>query len=499
MHCKTPETTPSTCSAGVVKAARALVALVACALLAAAMFPVPAQGAAQRALASQPAASHAVGTAAGSSPDVYVYGDGERFYQGAGVTWLYDVDGLVEYRYEDGWRCEVSVSDAGVATYEPVADYGSRFSITAQQAGEVTITLVETWTEPDDRWDAEQQEYVEAPVPESATHTFTIDVLDLTNTSGTVSAYLAPGEYSKSVTLKLRDLPANAEIEKVSDGNKNGGSYISGTAAGRVTLYVYGAGTHTIKLKAYGKVITCKVVLRALSLKRTAAVKDTGGLVAYPGQKSVLAVKLTGVKSPRVTWTTTNAKVATVNKKGVVKARKKGRCLAKAKVGDATVKVQVEVTSKGAYQAVRNGFADMRTKLTYSQPNRMAAMCRDCSSFVSRCYWDASKGRHITLIGDAAAASWAYNAAAQAQWLNNRGKRISWGACPEKKLRPGDTIYFETDYAGKDASQWRYIDHAALYVGNGLYLNTGGYGGKGTVGLARYGYGNVKFIGRPCA
>ena len=60
-------------------------------------------------------------------------------------------------------------------------------------------------------------------------------------------------------------------------------------------------------------------------------------------------------------------------------------------------------------------------------------------------------------------------------------------------------MYFETDYAGKDASQWRYIDHAALYVGNGYILQTGGYGGKGTVGLSSYWPkdSRVKFIGRP--
>ena len=78
--------------------------------------------------------------------------------------------------------------------------------------------------------------------------------------------------------------------------------------------------------------------------------------------------------------------------------------------------------------------------------------------------------------------------------------RLAYGACSPVKLRPGDTIYYETDYAGKDASQWRYIDHAALYVGNGYALNTGGYGGKGSVGLRYYRAGDpsVKFIGRPC-
>lgn len=238
----------------------------------------------------------------------------------------------------------------------------------------------------------------------------------------------------------------------------------------------------------------------SISFKKTAAIKNTGSVVTYPKKKSKLAVSVPGVSNPRVTWKSTNRKIATVNKKGVVTAVNKGRCYIRAKYGDVSAKVLVEVTSKKGYRAVRNGFKDMRTKLTYSQSNRMDKNYRDCSSFVSRCYWDLSLGRHVYVIGGPDAEYWSYNAAAQAYWLNSQGKRVSWKACSLKKLRPGDTVYYETDYAGKDATQWRYIDHAAMYVGNGYILNTGGYGGKGTVGLANYWKGDksVKFIGRPC-
>ena len=237
-------------------------------------------------------------------------------------------------------------------------------------------------------------------------------------------------------------------------------------------------------------------------LKMTANVKNTGSLTTYPGMKSKLKVNVLNADSSEVTWSSTNKKIAKVSKKGVVKARAKGRCYVKATVGGATCKILVEVTSPQAYQAVQNAFADKKTEIAYSQAKRMKTYYRDCSSFVSRCYWDSKLGRRLFAIGGGAGKKWAYPAADQALWLNNKGKRVSWKACSVKKLRPGDTLYFETDYAGKDATQWRYIDHAALYVGNGYVMDTGGSGGAGIIGFRWCKYyskdSSIKFIGRPC-
>ena len=429
--------------------------------------------------------------------------DGQEFYQGTGVTWVYDVNDLGDYHYYDS-DYSISVTDAsgtGAVRCNQVAGSTGSYSITATRAGTVTVTCTITWTEELSEWDDAEDDYTYTPVQQTETHAFVIKVVDLKNTSGTrVGCVASSSSYiSKLFTFKLSGLPANATIEKVSDSNKKGSSYIEKVERGKVTLRVSGAGTHVIKLRAYGKVITCKAILRAVSLKMTDDVKNTGSLVAYPGMKSTVALTATGVKTPKATWVSTNKGVATVTKKGAVRAKQVGRCYLKAKYGGAIVRMLVEVTPKGAYQAVLNGFEDMGKKLTYSQPNRMASDCRDCSSFVSRCYWDPSLGRRIALIGGSGASSWAYNAAMQAQWLNDSGRRVSWSACSTKKLRPGDTVYFETDYAGKDASQWHYIDHAALYVGNGRILQTGGYGGKGTVGISSYWPKSpgVKFVGRP--
>jgi len=324
----------------------------------------------------------------------------------------------------------------------------------------------------------------------------------LKNLSGTVdkcvagngSSYYTP---SAQFTFKIAGLPADAYVTLVSDSNKKGYSYVSNVAAGKVTLYVSGVGTHKIRLSALGKTFTCKAVLRVLNVKKTSNIKHTGGLVAYPGYRSALKVAATGVKAPKAKWWTSNKRVVTVNKKGVVKAKRKGRAYVKAKYKGATVKVLVEVTSRSAYEAVRNAFYDVDQNITYSQAYRMSEGYRDCSSFVSRCYWDETQGRHIFAIGDWAK-SWALTAAGQAQWLDQQGKCIAWGAVSAKKLRPGDTVYYKTGYAGEN-TEWLGIDHAALYVGNGCLAQTHGGGGK-DLGITPYyeGQAGCMFIGRPC-
>ena len=239
-----------------------------------------------------------------------------------------------------------------------------------------------------------------------------------------------------------------------------------------------------------------------VKLVKTANIKNTGSLTTYPGQKSKLKVKVTGADASEIIWKSTSKKIATVSKKGVVTAKQPGRCYVKVTVGSSTKKLLVEVTSQQAYQAVQNAFVDKQTKIEYSQAKRMKKYYRDCSAFVSRCYWDSKLGRTIFAIGGEDAKSWALPAADQAMWLNEQGKRVSWKACSIKKIRPGDTLYFETDYAGKDYSQWRFIDHAALYVGNGYVMDTGGSGGKGTIGFRWCKFSSkdksIKFIGRPC-
>lgn len=459
-------------------------------------------------------------TQASTANDIYLWTERGKVYQARGATQVYNLSEYKSYSWDYDVTPKVSISTSGTGKVEcKRLAGGERFKITGKKSGKVKVTYSLYWTNHDSVWvDEEPTEendysyghYEDVAVKQSEKHTFYIYVLDLKNISGAktkvvASASASPYSYSysspyvsKSFTFKIKNLPSNPDVSLVSDSNKKGSSYISKASKGKVILNVSGLGTHKIKLKAYGKIITCKAVIRALSMKNTSETKYTGSLTTYPGKTSSLAVKLTGIKSPKVEWSSTNTGVATVDGNGKVTAKGVGRCYIKAKNGGATVKMLVEVTTPGAYWAIQNGYSDMNYPLTYSQDYRMSPAYRDCSSFVSRCYWDPSNNRYICAIGDYAG-TWALTAAGQGEWLCNQGRTVSWNACDIKKLRPGDTIYFETQYRGQN-DRWCHIDHAALYVGNGYYLHTGGYGGKGTVGLSRYwaGDSSVRFIGRPC-
>lgn len=257
-----------------------------------------------------------------------------------------------------------------------------------------------------------------------------------------------------------------------------------------ITVQIFQKGTTTFKINIEGKVFTIKIKLVPVEL-------NYNNIVGYKGKTFKLKVK--SPKSLKVSgFTSTNKKVATVSKTGKVKCKNKsGRCYIKMNVKGADISCLVEMTSKKAYMAVQNGIKDAGKKIVYSQKKRMTGNYRDCSSFVSRCYWDKKMKRKLFIIGGSGAKGWARDAAGQASWLNSHGRKVAKKKVSVKKLRPGDTIYYETDYAGRN-KRWHHIDHAALYVGDGKVLTTGGDGGKGNVGWADYDYTWIKFIGRPC-
>lgn len=225
---------------------------------------------------------------------------------------------------------------------------------------------------------------------------------------------------------------------------------------------------------------------------------STSYYLLYKGAKAVKP-QIKGVSG--VKWATSNKAVAKVNSKGQITYAGLGSCTVQAIFGTVVVSIPVECTYKKAYKAVANGFADMNLKLTYDQGKRMKKNFRDCSSFVSRCYWDASLGRKLFAIGGASGKSWALPAAEQAKWLNGQKKCVAKKAVDPALLLAGDTVHTETQYAGQN-NRYLHIDHVTMYVGNGMVLTTGGWSQTGgTVGLVGYYQDDpsVRFIGRPCA
>ena len=256
----------------------------------------------------------------------------------------------------------------------------------------------------------------------------------------------------------------------------------------RIKVNVYYPGSNKYKINIDGKVFTFNAKLVPVN-------PDKENIIGYKGAKAQKLKVKSGLKSeklPEVTYASMNKKIATVGKtSGKVRFKKLGSTYVKVKVGNKVVgKIMVEVTYKKQYKAVMNALKDNKAKLKYSQTKRMKKKYRDCSSFVSRCYYDKSLGRKLYTIGPKSARKWSLTAAGQAKWLNQKGKRVAYKAVSVDKLLPGDLVYYVTGYAGEN-KEYRHIDHAAMYIGGGMCMDVHGYRY-----YSKYDW-SVKFIGRP--
>lgn len=270
-------------------------------------------------------------------------------------------------------------------------------------------------------------------------------------------------------------------------------------------LSLWGPGTHEVTLretflskkgKARCRIDHCFTAKLKASRITTPVLGTTGGLAATPNlvicsdKTSALSTASLSTASTEgeVLWESSNEAVASVTPEGVVTGHKMGRATITASTTSklthepVVLSCPVEVTYKNACAAVRNAYADYRNAaLAYSQDKRMERDYRDCSSFVGRCYYDASLGRKHKAIGYSAAKTWSYNTYGQVSWLIKEDKVVSYSAVPVSKLRAGDTIYYgdATDNS----------THVALYVGNGQVLHVSE--GSGDYGCVRFRYSKL--------
>lgn len=320
--------------------------------------------------------------------------------------------------------------------------------------------------------------------------------------SGTV--YVARGDKDFGVSVDLTSLGPVSAVVAVSADNANvsvGSPYFqkwSGELSFRLAGNTVGSSTVTYQaVLEDGTMVAGALKTRVFDIDLGKRSFTGFNYVLY--QSITATPKVTGL--PKGTWRSSDTAVARVTPKGKISYKGLGACEVRGTFGPIEVVIPVDCTYKKAYQAVKNGFADANSKIIYSQGKRMAKNYRDCSSFVSRCFWDASLKRKIFAIGGTSGKNWALPAAEQAKWLNGQKKCVAKKGVSASRLLAGDTVYTQTNYAGVN-NRYRNIDHAVLYVGAGLVLSTGG-GSNRDIYLRAY-YEDpagtyVKFIGRPCA
>ena len=248
------------------------------------------------------------------------------------------------------------------------------------------------------------------------------------------------------------------------------------------------AGVHTLKFQVGDAGYQCKVTVKAKK------VAGKGYLMMYQGQVKQLKASLVDAG-----WASSNPEVVEVDETGLWHVVGLGRATITATSGSTTVTYLVESTYKKAYKAVKNALVDLNSGLRYSQGLRMKKKYRDCSSFVSRVYWDNKLGRKLVAIGGKKLGGYALPAADQAAWLYKHGKAVANKRVSVKKLLPGDTIY--TWARSSTGGGFRGINHACLDVGNGKVLDGGmasSTHNRNTVAYRSYKKLNIRFIGRPC-
>lgn len=153
----------------------------------------------------------------------------------------------------------------------------------------------------------------------------TLNINDKKKKTAKITASLLPANSTDSITYKAKD----SKIVKV---DKNG----------KVTALKTGKTAITVKSTS-GKTqtVTVSVTSPATKVKINGKAKFT----MKKGAKKTLKATVTPKKSTdSVKWSTSNKKIATVSKKGLVKAKKKGKVTITAKAGKkkATVKITIK-------------------------------------------------------------------------------------------------------------------------------------------------------------
>ena len=157
---------------------------------------------------------------------------------------------------------------------------------------------------------------------------------------------------NKTVTLNATVLPSNATNKSVIwESSNNNIATVDNT--GMVTAKKNGTATITAKTHN-GKIAKCNVTVKtsptSLKLNKTSAV-----LYLYYGTKTInlKATPVTSVKNTtinadkKITWSSSNSKVATVNKSGKVTAKKAGNTTITAKTHNGKIaKCKITVSNK---------------------------------------------------------------------------------------------------------------------------------------------------------
>lgn len=150
-----------------------------------------------------------------------------------------------------------------------------------------------------------------------------------------------------SETLTATVTPSNATNKAVS-WKSSDATIASVDNSGKVTAVKAGSATITVTTTDGSKTATCSVTVTANSVAVTGITIDKTGISKVAGETEKLSATVTPANATdkKVTWTTSDANVATVDESGNVTAVAAGSATITAKAGDKTATCKVTVTAK---------------------------------------------------------------------------------------------------------------------------------------------------------
>ena len=166
----------------------------------------------------------------------------------------------------------------------------------------------------------------------------------------------------KATALKATVAPSNATDKTVTWQSSND-KVAKVDAKGNVTPVAKGTATITAKT-ANGKTATCKVTVKVRVTKVKLSKTN-----ATMGVKESLTLKATvspsNASDKKVTWKSSNTKLATVSSKGVVKAKKAGNVKITAKAGGKSATCKIAIKKAPTKITVKDTKVSLKKKKTY--------------------------------------------------------------------------------------------------------------------------------------
>lgn len=288
----------------------------------------------------------------------------------------------------------------------------------------------------------------------------TMDMSQVSLTKTKVTCYLFEGySYGSEVEYQSADVEIPIKSPVVLDEDTQGLDLSIKSSNSKVS--VYGSVSRnklcltlsarkkcstTLTITMGGKVFKVKATMQPVK-------KFVNSYLLEKGKTKKL--KLSGY-SGKISWSSTNPKVASVSNSGVVKGKTIGNAVITAKIGDQRIGCAVSVTTAALKKVCVRG-TYIGTHWTYSQPKRTQNGYYDCSALVWKAYQPYTKVNFGTTYPGCTKS--------EAPWCRDHGKLMKGGFSYKKvekmQMNPGDIVFKSSNLKDK----YNTLYHVEMFTG----------------------------------